>query len=633
MATDVQGIISAAQDTAKDLADQAGDLTRKAQLAFDTRYEIGPVNLTLALTDVDFTIGEVPQYQGSAFVEPASPGEVPSLREVPELILPALPVNTAQKPVIRTPQTPSQLAQFNKQAPTLSGISVPAAPAALQNLALLTPPTLTDITVPGAPIVQIPEFDAVRPDTSLQEPGNLEAQFRQDFRDQAGSMARVLEGELDAYMAKINPQFHSQMAAIEDRLSRYLAGGTGFTPAVENAIWNRAVDKIDGEFRRARDAAYDDAARRGFTLPTGALHSTLVQSRQAAADASARAAMDIAIKQAEIEQANLQFAVTQSASLRQVALQATQSWAGNLVQINGQALEFAKGVLQAAIELYEIRAKTVQIRVQLYQAEAEVYQHRLKAALAVYDAYQAHIEGLKAQVGVDAARVQAFQAQADGYAALANAYKAVIDGLATRAQIEKLKVDAFGAEVNAFQAQVQAKTAEWQGFRAQLEGETIKLDAYGKEVQAHGQEVDAYQAQVQAQSIAIQAVSSANEAAARTYQAAVSAYSALVQGRSSVVEAEIKSFESTLRGWTAGVQAKESEARVKIANNQANAQATISAYQQNSHIVLANMDMNYKRMNDMSRVGVAGAEVFGKMASSALSGMNALAASVENQTV
>lgn len=633
MATDVQGIISAAQDTAKDLADQAGDLTRKAQLAFDTRYEIGPVNLTLALTDVDFNLGAVPQYQGSAFVEPESPGAAPSLREVPELELPTLPVNTAQKPIIRTPQTPSQLAHFNKQAPTLAGVSVPSAPAALQDLALLTPPTLTDITVPGAPIVQIPEFDAVRPDTSLQEPGNLEAQFRQDFRDQAGSMARVLEGELDAYLAKINPQFHSQMAAIEDRLSRYLAGGTGFTPAVENAIWNRAVDKIDGEFRRARDAAYDDAARRGFTLPAGALHSTLVQSRQAAADASARAAMDIAIKQAEIEQANLQFAVTQSASLRQVALQATQSWAGNLVQINGQALEFAKGVLQAAIELYSIRAKTVQIRVQLYQAEAEVYQHRLKAALAVYDAYQAHIEGLKAQVSVDAARVQAFQAQANGYAALANAYKAVIDGVATRAQIEKLKVEAFGAEVNAFQAQVQAKTAEWQGFRAQLEGETIRIDAYGKEVQAYGQEVDAYKAQVQAQSTAIQAASTANEAAARTYQAAVSAYSALVQGRSSVVEAEIKSFESTLRGWTAGVQAKESEARVKIANNQANAQATIAAYQQNSHIVLANMDMNYKRMNDMSRVGVAGAEVFGKMASSALSGMNALAAEIESKSL
>lgn len=633
MATDVQGIISAAQGTAKDLAVQAGDFTRKAQLSFDTRYEVMPVDLAISLTDVNFNLDEVPQYRGTAFEAPESPGEAPEMREVPGLEMPAAPANTAQKPVLRTPQTPSQLASFNKQAPSVASVSVPSAPAALQNLGLLTPPTLTDITVPGAPVVQIPEFTAIRPDTAIPEPGNLDAQFRQDFRNQSASMARALEGEIDAYMAKINPQFHSQMAAIEDRLARYLAGGTGFTPAVENAIWNRAVDKIDGEFRRARDAAYDDAARRGFTLPTGALHSTLVQSRQAAADASARAAMDIAIKQAEIEQANLQFAVTQSAGLRQVALQAAQSWAGNLVQINGQALEFAKGVLQSAIQLYDIQVKSVQVRLQLYQAEAEVYQHRLKAALAVYDAYQAHIEGLKAQVGIDTARVQAFQAQANGYAALANAYKAVIDGVSTKAQIEKLKVEAFGAEVNAFQAQVQAKTAEWQGFKAQLEGESIKIDVYGKEVQAYGQEVEAFRAQVQAQATAIQAVSAANEAAARTYQASVNAYGALVQGRSSVVEAEIKSFESTLKGWTAGVQAKESEARVKIANNQANAQATISAYGQNTHLALANMEMNYKRMNDMSRVGVAGAKVFGDMASSALSGMNSLAASIESRSL
>ena len=35
----------------------------------------------------------------------------------------------------------------------------------------------------------------------------------------------------------------------------------------------------------------------------------------------------------------------------------------------------------------------------------------------------------------------------------------------------------------------------------------------------------------------------------------------------------------------------------------------------------------------MARVGVSGAEVFGKMASSALSGMNSLAASIEDRSV
>lgn len=632
MATDVQGIISAAQDTAKEMADQAADFTRKAQLAFDTRYEVGPMNLPLSLLDVEFKVDEAPTYQGEHFVAPPDPEPAPDLLPVPEFVVSAMPVNTTQKPVLRTPQVPAQLAHFSKQAPSVGSVSVPAAPAALQNLNL-TLPELSDITVPGAPIVQAPEFTAIRPTATVEDPGDLAAQFRQDVRDQSSSMVRVLEGELDAYLSKINPQFHSQMAAIEDRLARYLAGGTGFTPAVENAIWNRAVDKIDGEFRRARDTAYEDAARRGFTLPPGALHSTLMQSRQAAADASARAAMDIAIKQAELEQQNLQFAVTQSASLRQVALQATQSWAGNLVQINGQALQFAQGVLQAAIGLFDVRVKIVQLQVQIYQAEAEVYQHRLKAVLAAYEIYQAQIEGLKAQVSIDMAKVQAFEAQAGALATLANAYKAVIDGIATKAQIEKIKVDVFGAEVQAYQAQVQAKNAEWQGYKAQLEGEMTKVEAYKVETQAHGQEVDAWKAEVQAKSAELQAVASANESAARTYQAAVGGYEALVRGRSAAVQAEIQSFDSTLKGWTAGIQAKEAEARVRVANNQANAQATISAYQQNSHIVLANMDMNYKRMNDMARVGVSGAEVFGKMASSALSGMNALAASVENQTV
>lgn len=169
-----------------------------------------------------------------------------------------------------------------------------------------------------------------------------------------------------------------------------------------------------------------DAARWGFTLPTGALHSTLVQSRRAAADASARAAMDIAIKHAEIEQANLQFAVTQSANLRQVALQATQSWAGNLVQINGQFLQFAQGVLQAAISLYDVRVKIVQLQVQIYQ-EAEVHQHRLKAVL-VYEIYQAQIEGSRRRSASTWRRSRAFEAQAGALATLATAYKAVIDG-------------------------------------------------------------------------------------------------------------------------------------------------------------------------------------------------------------
>lgn len=633
MATDVNGIIEKAQESAKSMADQAADMITKAQMAFDTRYVIGVGDIETGVDNLgNLNVTPPSPFKGQPFQPPTAPGPAPTALPIPPVDAGSLPTNDAKKPTTVMPQVPSPFVQFTKQAPSMSSLIVPGAPDALMNLNM-TPPELTDITVPGAPVVQLPAFDAIRPLTNLPEPGDLAAQYRQDFSDQSNSLVRTIEGEVDVYMAKINPRFKEQMAAIEDRLATYMKGGSALSASVQNDIFEKALDKTNLEYQRARDGAYEEGARRGFTMPGGAVFSAVTQARQGAADNAARVAMEIAVKQAELEQQNLQFAVTQSTNLRQVVIQAAQEWAGQLVQINAQALQFAQGVLQAAIDLYDLRIKIVQARVQIYQAEAEVYQHRLKAVLAVYDAYQAHIEGLKAQVSVDTARVQAFTAQASAYGTLANAYKAVIEGVATKAQIEKLKVEAFGAEVQAYQAATQAKAAEWNGYRAQLEGESAKVEAYRAEVQAYGQEVQAYQAKVQSKSAMAQAVGLSNESAANGYQASVSGYSALVQGRSAESVAYIHSYDSDLKGWEAKFKAEEARAKVAAANAVAIGTVNVAAYKAQADVVISNAQMNYKKMSDLSQVGVAGARVFGTMAGSALSGMNSLAASIENRSL
>ena len=633
MATDVNGIIEKAQETAKDMASEAAGMITKAQMAFDTRYEIGVGAIETGIDNLgNLNVTAPSPFRGQPFQAPTAPGPAPTASPIPPVDAGNLPTNDAKKPTTVMPQVPSPFVQFTKQAPSMNSLTVPGAPDALMNLNM-TPPELTDITVPGAPVVQLPAFDAIRPLTNLPEPGDLAAQYRQDFSDQSNSLVRTIEGEVDVYMAKINPRFKEQMAAIEDRLATYMKGGSALSAAVQNDIFEKALDKTNLEYQRARDGAYEEGARRGFTIPGGAVFSAVTQARQGAADNAARVAMEIAVKQAELEQQNLQFAVTQSTNLRQVVIQAAQQWAGQLVQINAQALQFAQGVLQAAIDLYDLRIKIVQARVQIYQAEAEVYQHRLKAVLAVYDAYQAHIEGLKAQVSVDTARVQAFSAQASAYGALANAYKAVIDGVATKAQIERLRVEAFGAEVQAYQASTQAKAAEWQGYRAQLEGEVSKVEAYKAEVQAYGQEVEAYKATIQAKSAMAQAVGLSNESAAKSYQAAVSGYTALVQGKSVESAAYIHSYDSELKGWEAKFKAEEARAKVAAANAVAIGTVNVAAYKAQSDVAISNAQMNYKKMSDLSQVGVAGARVFGTMASSALSGMNSLAAAIETSSL
>lgn len=633
MAVDVQGIINSAQTTAREMANNASTMVQSAVRAFDTRYELGQGNIPLSLTDVQIDLPQISPYTGARFEAPDSPGQPDALLPVPELLNEALPASKVSKPTFVEPPRPSDTPSVTLgSAPSIGSIYIPPAPDALMNFEIEVP-TLTDIVVPKAPAVTLPAFDAQRPNVALTDPGDLTEQYRIDFADQGNSLRSALESAVDAQLAKINPRFHEQMDAIETRLAKYLKGGTALPPEVEDAIFNRAADKTNAEYLRTRDAAYGEAAARGFTLPSGAVYSAVIQARQAAADNNARAAMEIAIKQAELEQQNLQFAVTQSMNLRQIVLNTSMAWAGNLVQLNAQALQFAQGVLQAAVDIYDIKVKIAQAQVQVYQAEAQVYEYRLKAVLAVYDVYAAEVKALEAQVGVDQARVQAFTARMSGYGALANAYKAMLEGVATKAQIEKIKVDAFGTQVQAYSAAVQGKTAEWQAYKAQLEGNVAKFDAYKAEVQAYSVEVDAYKTRVEASAKRVEAVAAANESSRRQYEAAVSAYSALVHGQSSAVQAELGSYEVNLKHAIAVVNAQEAKARQKLASMTAMGNVAVSAYQTNAQIAIANAQMNYKRMNDTASVILSGAKAYGDMAGSALSGINSLAAGIEQTSL
>lgn len=632
MSTPVDLLISNAGARADSLAVAASVMVDKAASAINPlSYTVGTFP-TLNLVDRPFDIDFPEPYAGARFEAPPAPGDAPEMLPIPAMQVGAAPTFNVQPPTFEDISRPADLRQFNKSVPTLGNISVPDAPDTLTRFEF-TPPTLRDVVVPDAPVVTLPEFSAQRPETNLAAPSDFAERFRLDFAEQNNSMRSALDGAIDAHLAKINPQFHGQMAAIEERLSRYLAGGSALKPEIEDAFFQRAVDKSSAEYQRTRDAAYTEGAGRGFSIPGGAVFSAAVRARQAAADNNARAALEMALKQAELEQQNLQFAVTQSSNLRQMVLNASMQWAGHLVQLNGQALQYAQGVLQASVQLYETQVRIVQANVEIYRAEAQVYEYRLKSVLAVYDIYRAQVQALESQVNVDRARVEVFSTQANAYASVANAYRAVIDGVAAKAQIEKLRVDAFGAEVQAYSAEVSAKTAEWNGYRAAMEANAAKTQTYQAQAQAFSQEVAAFKAQVEAAEAQIRATAATNEGAARTYAASVDGYRALVAGRSAAVEAEIKSYQVQLEEYRAQVQAKETSYRLSYENTKARNETALAGYKTTSDVTLSRVQMDYKRMSDIAHVAVQGAGVYGSMASSALAGMNSLAASMESKSL
>ena len=225
---------------------------------FDSIPELPPIDLTLP---------PVPKMEGT-------------LIDVGDVLIGVAPEFTATAPALELPNKPSALPEFGVTPPQITtDVVFPEPPQELD--ATIVPPTIVDRQAPVKPSVTLPMFTANAPVNTAVAPTDLAQQMREHYKQAVPEMVQMLDGQLDAMLARINPRFHQQMGLMEDRLERLMAGGSGIDSAVETAIYERARDKAHAEYRRLHDGAWNDAAERGFTLPTGALLQTQFSARLA----------------------------------------------------------------------------------------------------------------------------------------------------------------------------------------------------------------------------------------------------------------------------------------------------------------------------------------------------------------
>lgn len=557
---------------------------------------------------------------------PAAPDAQLLFQDIPPIELPVAPVFDAEAPDITIPSSPSALAAFAAQAPAINtALAFPEPPAALMN-PVIDAPILRDRDEPDKPQTLLPAFDAVRPTDTSVAPDDLDGTLNRTYRGAVPEMVSMVNGFMDAKLADMNPEYAAQMARIEAQLTTYLDGGTGLKPAVEDAIYSRSRGKGDAEARRVRDALYAEAAGRGFTMPPGSLTSSIQQARQAAADANAKAAADIAIAQAEMEQKNLQFAVTTSSSLRTAMLNASISYMQGLVSLNAQALDYAKAVLGAVIETYSIARQFFVTKVEVYKADAMVFETKLRAALAGIDLYKAEISALEAMTQVDRSKVEVYRARVETLTSLSNVYRAQIEAVQGRVGLEKLKLDVFQSQVQAFTAQVQAKNAEWQGYSAAIEGENAKVKAFNGLADAYSAEVNGFKAKAEALSETVRAAAVTNDSRSRSFAAAWQGYQATVSALGDVARTKLENQRQSVIAFQAKTQAQV-----------ANAQVASEYYRATSSVALKNAELRLQAQVEgahsqrafgqtLATLGTANANIYSGLAAAALSGMNTLAA-------
>ena len=117
----------------------------------------------------------------------------------------------------------------------------------------------------------------------------------------------------------VAPQEYSSglTEALTTNLTTRLAGGTGIDPATEAAIWDRARERELATRQANIDQITRDSEALGWTLPPGVLFDAVARETRAYHDGAATASRDIAIKQAELEQANLQKSFDQAVAFEQ----------------------------------------------------------------------------------------------------------------------------------------------------------------------------------------------------------------------------------------------------------------------------------------------------------------------------
>lgn len=396
---------------------------------------------------------------------------------------PAAPVFTAisaqfpanSPPAIPTSPDVSILEPTEPSRPSLSPTIIPnptlrAAPVAPDVTLEWTPPAEPGAWQPPAP----PAFLTVnlQPFEGMQTFSSLLSQLTAAPADLSLLQPTPFQApQIDRYDSAI-------LRAVQELLATRMRGGTGIAPEVEEQIWSRGRDREAAAATTNLAEVMRNAEARGFALPSGALHAELREAQRAQHAKQAELSRDIAIKQAELEQANAKQAIDQALQLEAQLIQYTTT-------IEQRTFEASRFLAENAVSIYNAVVQQYAINLQKYSTLANVYQTLMAGERSKVDVYRATVEAETAKVEINKSLIEQQRLQLDVRSTEIELYKSLLEAGRVYLEAEKLKIDAFGENVRAYVAEVNAETSRVEGAKIRVEANKAVVDAYRAEVDAY----------------------------------------------------------------------------------------------------------------------------------------------------
>lgn len=345
------------------------------------------------------------------------------------------------------------------------------------------------------------------------------------------------------------PEYASELLdALKATLNNRLAGGTGLSPAVEQAIWDR------GRSRETQTALGNEAdilrtsESLGFQLPPGVIAAQIRAAQQDYYDKLSTLSRDVAIKQAELEQENLKQAIDEGIRLE-----------GQLTdysyKLEALTFESAKEQASNAIAAYNSQVEKFKALISVYAVYESAYKTIIEAEMAKVEVYKAELQAEQTKAQVNMTLVGQYKAEIDARMAFVEIYKAQIGAANARIGLEQAKLSMTGEEIRAYIAGINGETAKLEAYKAEVQVKAVVAEVYKTGVQAELAKVELYKAGIDAQAATIAAYRAGIEAR----MAGIEVYKTALQTdqiKAELYKIGVEAQMTTIQAYKAGVEAQ-----------------------------------------------------------------------------
>lgn len=255
-----------------------------------------------------------------------------------------------------------------------------------------------------------PEFTgSFSPPTDLPTAPDIAADMLAAYNDASPTTLAAINAAMDSWLASYAPGYSAQVAALNGAVLDGLAG-PALDESFEQALYNRLVQRVDGESRANQRQAVTALAKRGYEMPQVALTGALNRVNGEAARNLAVAATEVYVERAKLELQHRQFCANLAATIQGQVRSAIVQFAGVVASLKDLALKYALAIGEMEAKTYELEADLFKVKLQAALAELSAAVDANRAAIT---AYQANLEAQATQRKVELERMRALLAAAE----------------------------------------------------------------------------------------------------------------------------------------------------------------------------------------------------------------------------